>query len=62
MAFLPEKLLELQILKLVCIYDFPLGVIWWVPLGHISSFPCVRLKKAKSGISAKTIEPRELDQ
>ena len=34
----------------------------WVPLGHTSSFPSVRLKKeAKNGISATTKKNRELD-
>ena len=33
----------------------------WVPPGHTSSFSCVRPKNAKNGISAKTLEPKELD-
>ena len=32
-----------------------------VPPGHTSSFSCERLKNAKNGISAKTLEPKELD-
>ena len=33
----------------------------WVPLGHISSFLCVRLKMPKMVFQQKKIEPKELD-
>ena len=33
----------------------------WISPGHTSYFSCVWLKGGKKGISAKTLEPKELD-
>ena len=59
-VFLPEKRLELQIQNLVCMCDFTLGVTWAGSHFATLAFP-VKAKNVKNGISAETLEPRELD-
>ena len=54
--FLPEKPLLLQILNLVSMYNFILGVTWAGSHMATPPFP-VEAKNAKNGISAETLEP-----